>query len=121
MSETKNDFLIMDGGMGHLLKDRGIRIPGLAIDQQFLAGALANLEHPEQVKAIHREYLEAGSRLVTTNNFVATPYYMKKVGRDDEMYRLIEVRSEIGAKCALNTSTASTQNSCSSRITRHEE
>ena len=32
---------------------------------------LANLEAPERVKEIHREYLEAGAQILRTNTFAA--------------------------------------------------
>lgn len=39
-STALQDVCILDGGMGHLLKERGIHLPGLPYEQQFLAGAL---------------------------------------------------------------------------------
>lgn len=35
-------MLLLDGGLGHLLKEKGLRIPGLPYDQQFLAGVLVS-------------------------------------------------------------------------------
>ena len=37
---------------------------------------LANLEYPERVKEIHREYLEAGAEILRTNTFAANSFCM---------------------------------------------
>ncbi|MCD8222272.1 MAG: homocysteine S-methyltransferase family protein [Clostridiales bacterium] len=60
--ETINQRIVFfDGGMGSLLQEAGLR-PG------ELPGTW-NLLHPETVVRIHRDYLEAGADVVTTNTF----------------------------------------------------
>ena len=39
---------------------------------------LANTEHPERVKEIYREYIEAGAGLIRTNTFAANTVTMQK-------------------------------------------
>ena len=59
----KDHILLLDGGMGTLLQARGLR-----------AGELPerwNLSHPEQIRAIHREYFDAGCHVVNANTFGA--------------------------------------------------
>lgn len=59
----KNNRVYLDGGMGTLLQERGLR-----------AGELPerwNLSHPEEITKIHRAYFEAGSNVVATNTFGA--------------------------------------------------
>ncbi len=59
----KNNRLILDGGMGTLLQERGLR-----------AGELPetwNIIHPDIICDIHRRYYEAGSNVVSTNTFGA--------------------------------------------------
>ena len=59
----KNNIVFLDGGMGTLLQERGLA-----------AGELPerwNLEHPEEIIAIHRAYYDAGSNVVNTNTFGA--------------------------------------------------
>ncbi|MDW8106253.1 MAG: bifunctional homocysteine S-methyltransferase/methylenetetrahydrofolate reductase [Armatimonadota bacterium] len=53
--------LVADGAMGTMLALRGIPQPY----------ALANLTHSEVVQALHREYYEAGARLIETNTYYA--------------------------------------------------
>lgn len=62
-----NRLTILDGGMGHELKLRGIT------DGTFLAGVLANQNSAPNntVESIHWDYLDAGCDVITTNSFVA--------------------------------------------------
>ncbi len=57
--------LLLDGGLGSMLI-----AAGLAAGR---APECWNLEHPERVEAVHRAYVEAGSDVVHTNTFGATP------------------------------------------------
>ncbi len=45
---------------------------------------LANLEAPERVKEIHREYLEAGAQILRTNTFAANSFCMDLPGEQIE-------------------------------------
>ena len=58
-------FLILDGGMGTLLQERGLA-PGERPERW-------NLTHPDEIRAIHRAYYEAGSNVVAANTFGANP------------------------------------------------
>ena len=60
----KEGRLILDGGMGTLLQERGLR-PGEFPEEW-------NLSHPEEITAIHRAYFEAGADVVSANTFGAT-------------------------------------------------
>lgn len=56
-------LLFFDGGMGTLLQERGLK--------QGELPEVWNLEHGEEVSAIHQAYIEAGSDLILTNTFGA--------------------------------------------------
>ena len=60
----KDNILFLDGGMGTLLQQKGLR-----------AGELPerwNISHPEVIRDIHRSYYAAGSNIVSTNTFGAS-------------------------------------------------
>lgn len=80
-----SSLLLLDGGTGHLLKEWGVRLPGLPIKQQFLAGVLANESDPHVVQRVHSTYIAAGSRCITTNSFVATRHSLAKLGRKGDV------------------------------------
>ena len=57
----KKEILLFDGAMGTFYSS----LPGRAESRC----ELANIDHPEDIRSIHRAYLEAGSRAVRTNTF----------------------------------------------------
>ncbi len=58
-----NNLLYLDGGMGTLLQERGLR-PG-ELPEYW------NLTHPEVITGIHRDYFDAGCHVVNSNTFGA--------------------------------------------------
>ena len=57
----RQDVVLLDGGMGTLLCEKGLR-PGEPTQRW-------NLTHPDEVAAIHRAYMDAGSHIVCANTF----------------------------------------------------
>ncbi|MGY8997679.1 MAG: homocysteine S-methyltransferase family protein, partial [Alphaproteobacteria bacterium] len=68
------DVLIIDGGMGTELERRGVEMDGAA-----WAGAVAR-EHPEAIKAIHREFIDAGADIIIANTYAAAPHVLRHAG-----------------------------------------
>ncbi|MBP5330717.1 MAG: homocysteine S-methyltransferase family protein [Lachnospiraceae bacterium] len=63
-SELKSGrFILFDGGMGTMLQARGLTTG--EIPEKW------NLEHPEDILAVHKEYVAAGADVITTNTFGA--------------------------------------------------
>ncbi len=61
----QNNLVILDGGMGTLLQAAGLPVGELP--ERW------NLSHADAVAAIHRAYFDAGSNVVNTNTFGASP------------------------------------------------
>ena len=64
LTAMREGRLYLDGGMGSMLQEAGLpegRLPDVW-----------GVENPQAVQAIHRAYLEAGCRLITTNTFGTT-------------------------------------------------
>lgn len=96
---------ILDGGMGHLLKEWGVSLPGFPIEQQFLAGVVANETQPEIVQRAHGAYIGAGARCITTNNFVATRYSLAKLGRQGDVAALVTAAARNAAEARQASGT----------------
>ena len=80
-----SDFTLLDGGMGKLLRARG------APFRQPEWSALALMEGPdglEHVVAAHREFIDAGADLITTNNYAVVPFHL---GLDRFLERGVEL------------------------------
>jgi len=59
--------LILDGAMGSMLQQMVVKPSGP------LWMSYVNLEYPEKVTNIHKEYIEAGADIITTNTFRTNP------------------------------------------------
>ena len=57
--------LLLDGGMGTLLQERGLRAGETPEDW--------NVERPDDIAAIHRAYVRAGAQVIYANTFGANP------------------------------------------------
>lgn len=60
----KHNRLYFDGGMGTMLQKSGLKAGGLP--------EVYNIEHPDIVLNIHREYVNAGADVITANTFQAS-------------------------------------------------
>jgi 5-methyltetrahydrofolate--homocysteine methyltransferase len=93
-------IIFLDGAMGTMVQRyklseedfRGERFKDSPIDLKG-NNDLLNITKPEVIKAIHKEYLEAGSDLIETNTFSAT-----QIGQAD--YSLEEYAYEINVQAA---------------------
>jgi homocysteine S-methyltransferase len=68
--------LILDGALGSLLQQRGIEA------EEDLWMSHANLFFPKTVVKLHREYIQAGADIITTNTFRTNPYALKSSNED---------------------------------------
>jgi S-methylmethionine-dependent homocysteine/selenocysteine methylase len=74
---------VMDGGMGHLLRQKGIEIKGaIGSTERFLGVAMANIDQPELVREAHEDFLKAGAQVIITNSYACIPRVIK--GDDSE-------------------------------------
>ncbi|MBX9677282.1 MAG: methionine synthase [Gemmataceae bacterium] len=85
-------ILLLDGSMGALIFSkkpteedyRGKRFKDHHKELRNYADILV-LTQPELIESIHEEYLEAGSDIIETNTFTATPITLPEYGLDPEL------------------------------------
>ena len=81
-----SDITLLDGGMGTQLQAAGLPVGQLP--------ELWNLTEPEKVTAVHRCYVEAGSRVLYTNTFGVNGLKTARFGRS------VSELVEAGVRCA---------------------
>ena len=79
-------YIVIDGAMGSMLQAAGIELANSA--PEYL-----NIESPQTIIDIHRSYVEAGARIITTNTFGANA---RKLGKDANIEQLVTA----GIECA---------------------
>ena len=78
----KQNIVILDGGMGTLLQERGLQ-PGDAPERW-------NLSHPDDIIAIHRAYFDSGSNVVNTNTFGANRLHFNSAELEEIIRAAVE-------------------------------
>jgi len=74
MTAEKNRIVLLDGGMGQALATRSRR------PVTPLWSAQVMLDEPHLVTAVHRDFIEAGARVITLNSYSATPQRLARDG-----------------------------------------
>ncbi|MEJ5240635.1 MAG: bifunctional homocysteine S-methyltransferase/methylenetetrahydrofolate reductase [Anaerolineales bacterium] len=87
--------LLADGAMGTMLHAQGI-----PFDRCFDE---LNLKQPELVLQIHRQYVEAGARLLLTNTFGANRYKLARHGLESQLAAINRAGVELARRAAEGT------------------
>lgn len=88
----KSEILLLDGSMGAMLQSRGLP-PGYAPD-------LWNLERPDVVLDIHKEYVKAGSNIILTNTFGSTRLRLAEYSAENRLKEINQEAVKIARKAA---------------------
>lgn len=79
-------YVVLDGAMGTLLMAAGLTSG--APPEEW------NVLHPDRIRAVHRHYIESGSRVVLTNSFGGTRFRLKLHNLQDRVYELNKAAAE---------------------------
>jgi 5-methyltetrahydrofolate--homocysteine methyltransferase len=88
----KNRILIFDGAMGTMLQQSGLKTGELP--------EVLNIKESSKITEIHKEYIKAGAKVITTNTFGANEIKLKKANHTVE--EIIDKAVENAKKAALN-------------------
>jgi 5-methyltetrahydrofolate--homocysteine methyltransferase len=84
--------VLVDGGMGTLLQDRGLDDGG--------AGELWNVDRPDVVRESHEAYARAGARILTTNTFGGSRPRLKMHGLEDRVHEINQAAAAVARQVA---------------------
>ena len=72
MNQIKNQYVLFDWGMGREIKKR---LPSF---DPVLWSASGLIDNPELVESVHQSFIDAGSTVITTNNYTVVPHVLKQ-------------------------------------------
>jgi 5-methyltetrahydrofolate--homocysteine methyltransferase len=84
--------VLVDGGMGTLLQDRGLDDGG--------AGELWNVDRPDVVRESHEAYARAGARILTTNTFGGSRPRLQMHGLEDRVHEINKAAAAVARQVA---------------------
>ena len=84
--------VLVDGGMGTLLQDRGLDDGG--------AGELWNVDRPDVVRESHQAYARAGARILTTNTFGGSRPRLQMHGLEDRVHEINKAAAAVARQVA---------------------
>ena len=85
---------ILDGGMGGEIQRL---LPGAA---HGLWSAKALIEKPDLVTALHRQFIDAGAQIITTNTYSTVPSYLGKAGLAERYAELTRCAARLARQAA---------------------
>ena len=89
----------LDGGLGQEINKRSERS-----NSHKLWSVQVMFEEPEIVVAVHKEFILAGSRVVTANNYTATPFRLAEYGLGDKFYETHQLSMELVERAIVEAS-----------------
>ncbi|MFN2120175.1 MAG: bifunctional homocysteine S-methyltransferase/methylenetetrahydrofolate reductase [Anaerolineales bacterium] len=92
LETLKSGVLLADGAMGTMLHSHGV-----SFDRCFDE---LNLSDAEVVRALHREYVEAGAQLLLSNTFGANRFKLRKHGLERKMAEINRAGVELAKTAA---------------------
>lgn len=95
------ETVLMDGGMGSEFDRRG-----LTTRETWSGGPM--LSHPELVRDIHQEYIEAGAEIIITNTFSTGRDVLEAAGLEDKITQANEQGIEAAAQARRNAGAEDT-------------
>ncbi|MBI4411070.1 MAG: methionine synthase [Deltaproteobacteria bacterium] len=101
----KERVLVLDGAMGTMLQRQNLTADDFG--GSSLEGCNENLvlTRPDVILDIHRKYFEAGSDIVETDTFGATPLVLAEYGLQDKTHLINKTAAELARKAAMEFST----------------
>lgn len=91
---TASVVTVLDGGMGGEIQRR---LPGAG---HGLWSATALVEAPQLVVDLHREFIDAGADVITTNTYATVPSYLAKGGMADRFEELTSLAADLARQAA---------------------
>lgn len=98
------DRLLMDGGTGSELQRRDVDVLQGASAQRLGAwSGPANIDAPDVVSGVHRDYLEAGADIIISNSFWTNRHRLAPIGLGDEWERYARAAGRIAVEARDET------------------
>ncbi len=104
--QLQKRILIMDGAMGTMLQNANLSPEDFGGEEYDGCNEYLNITRPDVLDRIHREYLEAGADIISTNTFGGAPIVLDDYDLGDQAHDINLRAAKIAKKCADDFSTS---------------
>ena len=105
----KGEPIILDGGTGSELQNRGVDISIRTENGELGAwSATANIDAPNIVREIHEDYIKSGAEIITTNSFWSNRTRLDRIGLGSQMEKYTESSVVLAKEAIENTGFTNT-------------
>ncbi len=113
------EILLLDGGVSTEIRRRGV-----TLDKNVWSG-LATKTHPDAVRQVHQDYIEAGAQIITANTYSTARHVLESInlGHESKLLNFKSVQLAKEARDAVATEPVLIAGSMSSMppLTSHRE
>ncbi|WP_338472463.1 methionine synthase [Niallia sp. XMNu-256] len=104
--QLQKKIVIFDGAMGTMLQNENLTADDFGGEE--LDGCNENLvlTRPDVISKIHRQYLEAGADIISTNTFGGTPLVLNEYGLGDKAEEINKRAVQLAVEAASEYSTS---------------
>ncbi len=81
-----HELLLLDGGVSTEIRRRGV-----ALDENVWSG-LTTKTHPDEVRAVHEDYIRAGAQIITANTYSTARHVLESINLGHEA-KLLNLKS----------------------------
>ena len=90
---------LLDGGIGQEINKRSKRS-----SSHQLWSVQVMFEEPEIVVSVHKDFILAGSRVITVNNYTATPFRLAEYGLGEKFFETHQLAIELAQRAISEAS-----------------
>ena len=83
--------ILLDGATGTELQSRGVPMNSAAWS------GLAVATHPDAVRQVHLDYIQAGAEIIITNTFASGRHMLREAGEESRTEEIIPAGRAVGA------------------------
>lgn len=103
--QLQKRILIMDGAMGTMLQNANLSPEDFGGEEYDGCNEYLNIVKPDVLDRIHREYLEAGADIISTNTFGGAPIVLDDYDLGEQAHDINFRAAQLAKKCAEDFST----------------
>lgn len=104
--QLQKRILIMDGAMGTMLQNANLSPEDFGGEEYDGCNEYLNIVKPDVLDRIHREYLEAGADIISTNTFGGTPIVLDDYDLGEQAHDINFRAAQLAKQCAKDFSTS---------------